>query len=514
MPAIDPTLAAALHRELLASRIEPEEPGAVVAVFRDGELIAHTARGVADTETGAALTERTRMNIASVSKQLTAAAVVIVSREGRVDLDADIRAYVPELRLRGITLRGCLNHTAGLPDYMGIGEVMGLEILEVARLDWFTDWVSTIRVPDFPPGDAASYSNTGYVLAALAIERATGTPFPELIADRVFRPLGMDDTLVMELLADTVPNMSMSFERTDDGLARADMGVGRLPKVRGVNGDGEILTTLVDFAKWHGFLRDGRVLGDEVRRALLARAVLTDGQVSSYGLGIEHERRGELSAIAHSGGMWGYSTYSLLEPDSGLSVAVFANRDDLDPAELAWRALRIAARAGGIGGRWFSERFAFGLELAVRADGGLTAADGTERSELVAAGAGRWTQDDDLGLVELRDGELFVAAEFGLQQRFQRLSVPGPVPEHGPGDFTEPYGGAAYRIEQRESGVVVVHPSNGVQNVTPYGERGSSGTAEWIGAFDGGYLLIERRPAGRVRIGSGTTVTELTRKDG
>lgn len=510
MPAIDPILSATLERELLEPRIASGEPGAVVAVYRDGELIAHAARGVADTETGVELTELTRMNIASVSKQLTAAAVLIVAREGRVDLDADVRAYVPEMRLRGITLRGCLNHTAGLPDYMAVGETMGLEILEVARLDWFTDWLSTIRVPDFEPGTAASYSNTGFVLAALAIERATGTPFPELIADWVLHPLGMDDTLVMELLADTVPNMSMSFERKDDALVREDMGVGRLPKVRGVNGDGEILTNLVDFAKWHGFLRDGRVLGDDVRRELLTRAVLNDGQVSSYGLGIEHERRGELTAVAHSGGMWGYSTYSLLDPTTGLSVACFANRDDLDPDELAWRALRLATR-DGVDGRWFSERFAFGLRLSVRAGGDLDCIDGGSTARLRRIADARWGQDDDLGTIEMRDGELLVSVEFGLMQRFQRLADPGEVPAHAVGAFTEPGMGSAYRVEARESGIVLVHPSRGDLPVTPFGTRGTGERAEWIGACGDGYLLVEERPGGRIRTGSGTLLTELTR---
>lgn len=512
MSAIDPTLAATLDRELLASRIEPEDPGAVVAVYRDGELIAHAARGVADTRTGVPLTVRTRMNIASVSKQLTAAAVVIVAREGRVDLDADIRAYVPEVRLRGITLRGCLDHTAGLPDYMAIGELMGLEILESARLDRFIEWIATVERADFEPGTAASYSNTGFCLAALAIERATGTPFPELIADRVFHPLGMDDTLVMEMLADTVPNMSMSFEARDGSFALEDMGVDRFPKVRGVNGDGEVLTTLVDFAKWHGFLRDGRALGDDVRRALLDRAVLADGQVSSYGLGIEHERRGEITAIAHSGGMWGYSTYSLFEPATGVSAVCFANRGDLDPTELAWRALRLATRDGGIRGRWFSERFGFGLQLGVRADGDLDAHDGDSRARLRRVGDARWVQDDDLGSVEIRDGELFASVEFGLTQRFQRLGEAEAFPEHAFGTFTEPYRAAEYRIELRDSSVVLVHPSRGEQTVAPFGSRGTGVRTEWIGSCDDGYLTVEAASGGRVRYASGTTVTELTRK--
>ncbi|OBC12020.1 hypothetical protein A5784_04205 [Mycobacterium sp. 852013-50091_SCH5140682] len=510
MPLVTDDLSALLHRELLADRVGAQEPGAVIAAYRDGKLIATACAGLAELETGEPLTEHTLMNIASVSKQMVAATILLAAERGQLDIDQDIRVLVPELSLPGITVRHCLQHTAGLPDYMNVAEIIGIETLEIAGLDAFLTWLSSVERADFAPGHGASYSNTGYVIAALAAERATGTLFPELIAELVFRPLGMDRSLITTWIGQAVPGMSISYT-PNAGAAptRHGMGIGEIEEktVRGVNGDGEVNTSLVEFAAWHGFLLDGRILGARIRQQMLSRAVLADGSVSTYGLGIEHEQRGGTKVHAHSGSMWAYASYSLSDPITGIGVAVFANRDDLNATETAWRAYRLIAGQGDVAGRWFSEQGFCGLRLRVLGDGGLEVHDGEEVTRLTAAGAGRWTADDDLSLVQVAGEKVRIAIEFGLTQDFERLSPAEPYPTCVLGEYREPYRGATYRLDERDGDLWVLPPNGEATRVVPYGVR----EGQWIGSCGLGWLVIGTGSVDFVRFGSGPTAIDLQR---
>lgn len=506
---VDSTLAAQLHRELFADKIKPEQPGAAVAVYRDGVLVASAAAGVADTETGALFTERTRTNIASVSKQIVATTVLLAARRGELDLDADVRALVPELTVPGATLRGCLGHTTGLPDYFAVIDLMGSTEIEMSGLNTFLHWLGTVDTLDFAPGTGQSYSNTGYVVAALAAERASGIPFPELIRATVFEPLGMHDTLVTTLLGEFHEGMAMSFSPEGEGFTRWPMGIGDYENERVVNGDGEVITTLADFANWHGFLLDGRVLGRDIRSQLLERTVLQDGRVSTYALGIEHEQRGETRALAHSGGMWGYSTYSLVDPVSGVSIALFANRDDLEAIELAWQAFRIATGAGGLSGRWFSRSGFSGVRLRVLGTGDLGATTGEEEVRLRHVGAGRWHRDDDFSLTEVIDGELYISTAFGISEAYDRLHAAGPFPAHAYGSYTEPFRGATVALEARDGKPWLVTALGKAEPVNEYGSRGD----EWIGSCALGWIVIPAEAAGVVAVGEGSVTVRLRRTD-
>lgn len=504
------SLSALLDRHLLAPRVHGGEPGAIAAIYQDGRVLASAARGLANVQSDLEISECTPINIASVSKQVTGAVIALASREGFVGLDNDVREYVPELQMDGISLRTCLNHTSGLPDYLGVADMTGAHTLTVASLGWFTQWVSSLEDTEFPPGSKAAYSNTGFALAALAVERAMQTSFPELAESLVFRPLGMNDTFVMSHLADSIPNMAMSYGRDSEKFQIENMGIGEFTKERGVSGDGEIYTTINDFANWHAFLQDGRVLGKDIRALILERAVLQDGQVSSYGLGIEHERRGELSGFAHSGSMWHYAAYSVFDPSFNLGAVFFANRDDLDATESAWRALRLAVNSEGPTGTWFSPDFAIGLRVVSTGDGRLRVDDGDEEYLLQRTDSCRWEQDDDLSSVELIGEELHASLEFGLRQKFQKLDDAGPFPAYAYGELSTPDGQVLYKLEQRSGEVVFTHPSEGDQIVTPYGQRQSGSNTEWIGQLEEGYIIVNSEPRIGVTYGVATMQCQLS----
>ncbi|MGW2220609.1 serine hydrolase domain-containing protein, partial [Nonomuraea sp. NPDC001684] len=271
-------------------------PGLAVGVYADGKVLHTAARGVATVEFGVPIDSRTRFDIASISKQFTAACLLLLARDGRLSLSDDVREHVPELRLGvPVTLDQCLRHTGGLPEWYGLQAVTGVPftLMDEERL---MKIVAGMRRTTFEPGTRFSYSNTGYVLAAVVIRRLTGRSLADFARERLFEPLGMDDTVFRDDASVPLPRMAYGY---DGAGARADTQESAV-------GDGGLVTGVADLAPWFGFLADGRVLGADVRSALLERTTLADGAVLRYARGICHLTVGELDAYGHAGGMHGY----------------------------------------------------------------------------------------------------------------------------------------------------------------------------------------------------------------
>jgi len=179
----------------LPETVTDETPGVLVAVVSDGRVVELAARGRATLEHDVQIGRDTAFAIASTSKQFTAAAAVLLHQEGVLDLDADLRDLLPQLRLRPrVSLRQCLQHTAGLREYMALCGVLG------GGTDTWFDEARAVRVlaaqldTDFTPGTDHCYSNSGYVLAAAAVRAASGQSLAAFALDRLFSPLGMDRT--------------------------------------------------------------------------------------------------------------------------------------------------------------------------------------------------------------------------------------------------------------------------------------------------------------------------------
>lgn len=505
-----PDLSAHMHQQLLEGQIGADEPGAVIAVYQDGTLLASACAGLADTAGGADLSPDTMMNVASVSKQMTAAAVLIAARAGTVDLDADIRGLVPELHLSGVTLRNCLNHTTGLPDYLAVAYTVGMPEIEIAALDVFLDWLARVDAHEFQPGERQSYSNTGYVLAALALERAAGMPFPRVLAETVLQPLGMTQSFSTTVLGEFSAGMAFSFTRTESGeFEKQTMGVGEVEPVRGVNGDGEVITSLNEFGAWQRFLLDGRVLGDDIRQALLTKTLLNDGRETSYGFGIEHETRANTTAYAHSGGMWGFSAYSIVDQATGVSVACFSNRGGFRSSDAAWKAMHFATGFGDIAGRWYSTQSFMGAQVEVDADGNLAAQTGlTEDAETARwAGGQVWRGADDFARIEAMPTGLAITSWFGITDSYERVEPAAWHPQGILGAYREPTFDRAYVFEERGNELWLVPPGREPERVLPFGRR----RGEWIGETTLGWVFFDGTHAERVRIGLGTYSTALFR---
>lgn len=322
-----------VEREVF-SLVKPDTPGVAVGVYADGAALLTTARGAACAEFGVPIDDRTRFDIASASKQFTAACVLLLARDGKLDLDDDVSVHVPELSLAvPVTLRQCLQHTGGLPEWYALQALTGLPLAEMTE-ERLLKVIAGLRATTFTPGTDFSYSNTGYVLAAVVVRRVSGQSLNDFARERLFGPLGMDDSLFRDDASVPLPRLAYGYANADGEPRRADTQESAV-------GDGGLVTSVSGLAPWFGFLSDGRVLGADLRDALLERAVLADGTVLPYAFGIYHHEVAGRPAFGHAGGMHGYLSNLLYLPDPGVGIAVLSNQRAINPMALTDRLARL-----------------------------------------------------------------------------------------------------------------------------------------------------------------------------
>ena len=287
----------------------------------NGDVVFEKAFGLADMEHNVPNTPQTIFESGSVAKQFTAAALVLLQQEGKLSIDDPVRKYIPELPEYGapLTIRHLLNHTSGIRDW---GTVMSLTGAgrgdRVINQDLALDVIVHQRALDFTPGAEYSYSNSGYNLAAIIIERVSKQKFPAFIEERLFKPLGMTNSSWRDDYQRIVPNRAQAYSRQGNGLWRLNM------PLMNVYGNGGMLTTVGDWMKWNAML-DSRSLGAPLVAALETRGLLNDGRKISYALGLQVGTYKGLKDVSHSGSTAGYQTFLARYPDNKVSVAVMCN---------------------------------------------------------------------------------------------------------------------------------------------------------------------------------------------
>lgn len=309
-----------------------EAPGLTVGVNREGRPLYRRAFGLANLEHGVPNTLRTRMAVGSVTKQFTSFAALLLSEEGRLGLDEGIRAFLPELPvLEGeATLRQLLNHTGGYRCILDAAFADGFALKPAGAA---LASQARQRGVNFAPGAGQLYSNSGYQLLSLAMERVWGRAFEALLEERVFSPLGLRDT-------ESVRNDDVVRSGIADGYVPLPDGGWR----RGVTvseerlGDGAMVSTVDDLLTWLSHLRGSRSPGREpIWREMTERVPLPCGIPSEYGLGLRRRLYRGVEIVGHGGGVMGATSHVLTIPEHGLDVVVLFNR----PAPAERFALRI-----------------------------------------------------------------------------------------------------------------------------------------------------------------------------
>lgn len=322
---------AAAQIDALIRPYEGAVPGASVLVIRDGLPVIRRGVGLADLEGRVAATPATNYRLASMTKQFTAAAILLLAEDGRLSLADPVRKWLPTLPAAadGITIRHLLTHTSGLIDYEDVmeeGTTRQLHDADVLHL------LESQNRTYFAPGTAYRYSNSGYSLLALIVGRASGSDFAAFLRERIFRPLHMDNTVAFEEGISTVANRAYGYSLANNVWTRTDQSL-----TSAVLGDGGIYSSIDDLAKWDAALYDNRLLRAESLRAAFTPATKTDDPAVQYGFGW----RMTGDSLWHSGETMGFRNVIVRFPQHRLTVVVLTNRDAAEPYFLALAIAKI-----------------------------------------------------------------------------------------------------------------------------------------------------------------------------
>jgi len=299
----------------------PGSPGCALGVYQDGRIAYSRGYGMADLEHDAPITPDSVFYAGSVSKQFTAMAAALAIRQGKLGPDDDVRKYVPELPEYGrpITIRHLLHHTSGLRDVNALMVLAGRRDEDAFDNEAVLRIVSRQKALNFLPGDAYLYSNSGYAMLALAIERATGVPFAEYADANIFEPLGMKVSHFHTDLARLVPGRAWAYDRRTNGSF-----VLNSPQNERA-GAGGLFTTVGELARWDENFYDGRVGGPDVIRMLETPGRLNSGTELTYGWGLMAGSYRGVPIIEHSGSLGGYRTHVIRFRPLHTSVAILCN---------------------------------------------------------------------------------------------------------------------------------------------------------------------------------------------
>ena len=309
---------------LFAEWDNDQSPGAAIGIVKHGELIYSKGYGIANLDYGVPITNDSKFYIASTSKQFTAACIALLSIEGKIGLDDNIRDYLPEIPDYGkqITIKNLVHHTSGLRDYLRLMYLAGESFEDYFSIDDGIKKLSKQKNLNFSPGEEFSYSNSGYILLAEIVNRTSGMTIRQYADKYIFQPLGMKNTFFNDDHKQITKNRVISYLSQDDGTYK------RFLQNFDALGDGNLLTTVDDLFLWDQNFYNKRVGGNDFQEIMLSSGVLNNGDTLQYAFGLEHGSYKGLKTISHSGGMLGYNTQYIRFPDQGFSVIVLANRSD------------------------------------------------------------------------------------------------------------------------------------------------------------------------------------------
>jgi D-alanyl-D-alanine carboxypeptidase len=296
-------------------------PSASVAIVKDGQIAYVKTYGDAklDPKTPAAL--GMRYSIGSISKQFTAAAILLLQEQGKLSLDDKVAKYIPDLtRANEVTIRQLLSHTSGYQDYWPQDYVMKPMLEPITARKIMNTWAK--KPLDFEPGTKWQYSNTNYVIAGAIVEKVAGIPFFKFLQQKIFAPLGMTSVtdIDQELLTTTDPI----------GYKRYALGPLRVAPKEGKGwlfAAGQLAMTAQDLAKWDISIIDGKLMKPASYLELGREVLLKNGLGTNYGLGVNVSSQGGRRALSHGGEVSGFTAQNIVFPDDRVAVVVLVNQD-------------------------------------------------------------------------------------------------------------------------------------------------------------------------------------------
>lgn len=457
-------------------------PGCAVAVKQEGRIVYEHGYGLASLELGVPITPRTVFDIGSVSKQFTAASLILLSLDGKLSLDDDVRRWLPELPDLGarVTLRHLLNHTSGWRDYTDLLSLAGWDERDHTTAEDAWEVLRRQRALNFRPGSTWRYSNTGYFLLGEVVRVASGKPLREFARERLFQPLGMSDTRYLDDTRLVVPRRASSYTPGDSGWVLAASDWEQV-------GDGAIQTTVEDLARWDANFDQPTVGGPRLLALLQERGRLAGGAPLTYAAGLTLDEYRGMARVQHGGAWVGFRAQLMRLPERRLAVLLTCNAADAATTTLAEGVIDAmlgdampatasvseadttaspAADAAQMAGLYVSDVVGSVLRVASR-DGRLEISAGGGRARaLVPLGGGRYRDPVTHAgwRFEPAARRVVVTPRFGLADTLAReqavTSLPATQLAQYAGAYRSDDVGATYEVRVRGDHLVA-HPRRG-----------------------------------------------------
>lgn len=306
-------------------------PGASIVVIRDGRVIIRRAYGMADLDRHVAATPQTDYRLASLSKQFTAMAVMLLVKDGKLRYDQPVRDLLPELppSTAAVTVRHLLNHTSGLWDYEDL-----IPETRTAQLN-DADVLALLAAKDsvyFPAGTQYRYSNSGYVLLGIMVARVAHMPLPDVLRTKIFGPLGMQASVMHVEGADTVPRRALGYSPRGGGFVQTDQSV-----TSATLGDGGIYTNVDDMVRWDAALSANTLIDATTMALATTPPRLPHDSATQYGFGWFVDRYRTEPRWRHTGETSGFRNAIQRFPNRKLTIVILTNRSSGEPEAIAER---------------------------------------------------------------------------------------------------------------------------------------------------------------------------------
>jgi len=440
-------------------------PGCALGVYRDERLVYGRGYGMAELNQGVPIGTGTVFYIASTSKQFTAASIALLAEEGKLALTDPVRKWVPELPAyaQPITIANLVHHTSGIRDYLGLWAMSGRSVADEVPQEMALDLIARQRALDFAPGTRYSYSNSGYLLLAEIVKRASGKSLRDFTTERIFAPLSMSSTQFHD-------DNTRIVARRAEGYQPDGRGSFRIVRTSfALVGDGGLLTTVEDLLKWDANFYHNRLgKGDPALIAQLVTpepAPLANGKAQTYAFGLMPGNYRGLPIVEHGGAFIGFRAQLLRFPGEHLSIAVLCNDYTAQPEAMARQ----------VADRFLATRFAAVAPSAPAAAPGASAPPAvTPATEVLDRWVGRYEVLPGIVATIAREGaalsmtlmgqrlplratsdSTFVAptspepATFarttgGVTMLVPQFDMPAPAPRLAPLEALAPAGAAAY----------------------------------------------------------------------
>jgi CubicO group peptidase (beta-lactamase class C family) len=319
------------------ARYPADAPGCALGVFQNGRIALAKGYGLANIEYGVPITPHTPFIMGSVSKQFTAATIALLVEQGRISLDDDVRKYVPELPDYGkrVTIDNLVHHTSGIRDFWALYEAAGTRLDDGYTVDDLLSLAARQKHLNFDPGAEYNYSNTGYVLLGVIVQRVTGKTLRQFAAEQIFAPLGMTVSHFHDDHNQPVKGRAVAYSPVAGGGWRINVWN------NDIVGQGGLMTTVEELQKWDENFYTGTVGGRGFLARQLERGKLTDGKTLTYAFGLEVLTYRGLPLVEHSGSTGGYRTDISRFPAQHTSVVTMCNVSNADAVGLAHRVADV-----------------------------------------------------------------------------------------------------------------------------------------------------------------------------